>query len=107
MVVIPVVRTFLRPLPFVIFPPNFLPDRWIGHIEKAKDKTPQVGQVSNTTPRPRPGGVKFEETKDNYHVFGRNRNGKEHEENGTIREEPGKGEKDSVDGSGGTDDRDE
>jgi hypothetical protein len=73
MVVIPVIRTFLRPPPFVIFPANFLSDHWINHIEKAKDQTPQVGQVSNTAPCPRPGSVKFEEAEDNHHVFGRDR----------------------------------
>lgn len=71
MVVIPIVWASLRPLPFVISTAKFLPDHGISHIEEAEDQTPQVGQVGNATPCPRPGSVKLEKTEDDHHVFGR------------------------------------
>ena len=37
-IIVPITRIFLRPLPFVIFPANFLPDCWIAHIKETKKK---------------------------------------------------------------------
>ncbi len=71
MIVIPVSRAFLRPLPFVIFTTNFLPDRWISHIEETEEKTTQMGEVGNATPCSLHGREEFNETEDDHHVFGR------------------------------------
>jgi len=55
MVVIPAAGAFLRPLPFIIFPPNFEPNRWIGHIDQTEKKAAQMGEMSDAAPYPRTG----------------------------------------------------
>ena len=100
------VRASLRPLPFVIFAPNSLSDRWIGHIEKAEEKTAQMGEVSDAAPCPLHGREEFDETENDHHIFGRDRE-EEIDVDETIREEPTKGQKYSIDRSRGSNHRDE
>jgi len=106
MIVIFVSRAFLRPSPLVIFTANFFPDCWISHIEDAEDETTQMGEVRDASPRSLHGREEFDETEDDYKVLG----GYWEEEidvDQSIGKEPPKGEKDSVDGSGGSNDRHE
>jgi hypothetical protein len=72
-IIVLVPRALLSPFPLIVFTANFLPDRRISHVEEPKDQTPQVRQVGNPTPSPGPGSVKLQETKDDYHVFGGDR----------------------------------
>ena len=71
MIVIFVSRAFLGPLSFVIFTTNILPDHRVSHIEDAKDKTPQMGEVCNASPGSLHRGEEFDETEDDHKVFGR------------------------------------
>jgi hypothetical protein len=70
MVVIFITWASLRPLPFKIFTANFLPDHWIGQIEETEDKTTQMGEVCNASPGSFHGREEFDETEDDYKVFG-------------------------------------
>jgi hypothetical protein len=104
MIIAPVSGAPLRPLPFIIFPPNFEPNRWIGHIDQTEEKAAQMGEVSDTAPCSLHRREEFNESKNNNKVFGWN--GKEEIDiDETIREEPTEGQKDSIDRSGGANDR--
>jgi len=70
MVVIPITWAPLRPLPFIIFTAKFLPDHWISHVEEAEDKATQMGEVCNASPGSFHGREEFDETEDDYKVFG-------------------------------------
>jgi hypothetical protein len=99
--IITTVRAFLRPLPSIIFSPNSLSNRWISHIEKAEEKTAQMGKMSNATSCALGGREEFNQTEYDDHVFGRN--GKEKiDVNRPIRKEPAESEEYSIDCSGGS-----
>ena len=106
MIITPAVRAFLRPLPFIIFTADFLPDGWIGHIEKAEEKAAQMGEVSDATPCPLHGREELDETENDHHIFCRDGE-EEVDVDGPIGEEPAKGEEYSIDCSGGSNHRDE
>jgi hypothetical protein len=99
--IITTVRAFLRPLPSIIFSPNSLSNRWISHIEKAKEKTAQMGEVSDAAPCPLHGREELDETENDHHIFGRDRE-EEIDVDETVREEPTEGQKYSIDCSGGS-----
>ena len=61
----------LRPLPLIIFTAKSLPDRWIGHIEEAEDKTTQMGEVGHAPSRPLYRRKEFNEAENDDKVFGR------------------------------------
>jgi hypothetical protein len=48
MIIILIIGAFLRPLPFVIFAPNLLPDDGVGHIDQTEQEATQVGEVRDT-----------------------------------------------------------
>jgi hypothetical protein len=102
MIIIPVVGSLLRPFPSIISSPDFLSNRWIGHIEKAEKKAAQMGEMSNPTPCSFGGREEFDETEDDDKVFG----GYWEEEvdvDKAVGKEPTKGEEQTVDGSGSSD----
>jgi hypothetical protein len=101
MVITSASRASLRPLPFVIFTSNFLSDRGVGHIGKAEEKTAQMGEVSNAAPCPLHGREELDETENDHHIFGRDRE-EEIDVDETVREEPTEGQKYSIDCSGGS-----
>ena len=106
MIIILAIRPSLGPLPLIIFTAKSLPDRRIRHIEEAENKTTQMGEVCDTTPCSLHGGEEFDEAENDDKVFGRN--GKQKVDvDEAIGKEPTKGEKHSIDGSGGTDYGDE
>jgi len=90
MIIIPTPRAFLGPLPFIIFPANFLPDYWIGHIEKSEEKTAEVGEMGDASSCTFGGGEEGDEAEDDHHIFGRYGE-KEIDVDGTVRKEPAKG----------------
>ncbi len=88
----------MRPLPSIIFSPNSLSDGWIGHIEKAEEKTAQMGEVRDTPSRSFHRRKEFNKTKDDDKVFGGDREEKVDVDE-TIGKKPTEGEKYSIDGS--------
>jgi hypothetical protein len=103
--IVTTVRASLRPLSSVVFAANSLSDGWIGHIEKAEEKAAQMGEVSNAAPCPLHGREELDETENDHHIFGRDRE-EEIDVDETVREEPTEGQKYSIDCSGGSNHRD-
>jgi hypothetical protein len=96
MIIIPIIWPSLRPLPPIIFSPNSLSDRRISHMEKAEEKTAQMGEVGDTPSCPFHGGKELNQTENNHHIFSRDRK-EEVDVDETIREEPTKGQEYSID----------
>jgi hypothetical protein len=106
MIVILVSRASLRPLPFIIFTANFLPNHWVKHIKNTEEKTTQMGEVCYAPPCSFHGRKEFNETKNDHKIFCRD--GEEKiDVDETIGKEPTKGEKYSIDGPRSSDDWDE
>lgn len=105
MIVIPIAGASLRPLSLIIFPAKFLTDRRIGHIEKGDKKTAEMSEVGDAASRSFDRGKEFNQAEDDDKVFSRNGEQKIDVDQ-PVGKEPTKGEKESVDGSGGPDDGD-
>lgn len=80
----------MGPLAFVVFTTNLLPDQRIGHIEKSEEKTAEVGEMGDASPRTFGGGEEGDEAEDDHHIFGRYGE-EEIDVDGTVRKEPAKG----------------
>jgi hypothetical protein len=106
MIIVAIPGASLRPLPFIIFTPNFESNFRIDHIEQTDEKASQMGEMSNTAPCSLHGREEFDEAKDDYHILGGNGEEKVDVDE-AIREEPAEGQKDSIDCSRGPNDRDE
>jgi hypothetical protein len=95
-----------RPFPPVIFTPDGPPNYWKHHIEQPEEETSQMGEVSHPASCPPERGEEFDQPEKDDEVFGRD--GKQEvEEDGPVWKEPAKGEKDAVNCSRSSDDRDE
>ena len=105
MIIVPVIGSSLRPFSFVIFSPNSLSNRRIGHIEKTEEKATQMGEVSDAAPCPLSGREEFNKAENDHHIFSGDRE-EEVDVDETVREEPTKGQKYSIDPSGGSNHRD-
>jgi hypothetical protein len=105
MIVLLVVRVFGGPFPPVIFTPDFPPDYRKDHVEQTEEKASQMGEVSHPAPCPPERGEEFDQSEKDDEVFGRD--GKQEvEKDGPIWKKPAKGEKDAVNCSRSSDDRD-
>jgi hypothetical protein len=103
MVIVFAAGASLRPLPFIIFTTNFLPDHWICHVEEAKDNAPEMSEMSNPSTCPLHGSKEFNEAEDDHKVFSGYWEEKVDVDE-AVWKEPTKGEEQPVDGSGGSDD---
>ena len=99
MVIVLTAGASLRPLPFIIFSAKFLTDRWIGHIEQAKEKTAEMGKVGDAPSHSLYRRKEFDEAENDDKVFGRNGEQKV-KVDGSIGKEPAKSKKYSIDSSG-------
>jgi hypothetical protein len=89
----------------VIFSADFLPDRWHGHIEETEKQTTQMRDMSDASSASLHRGEKFDKTVEDHHILSGNREEKI-EVDEPVWEKPAEGQKDSIDCSGGTNDRD-
>jgi hypothetical protein len=65
-VIVLVVRTFLIPFSFVVGAANLLSKIGIAHVDKTKEKAPEMGEVSDAASCSLHGRIKFKEAIDNH-----------------------------------------
>ena len=94
----------LGPLSSVIFPAEFLSNGWISHVQDPENKASQMGQVGNASSGSLYGQIKFNEAKNDDKVLRRDRDDEVHVD-GAVWEKPAKSQKDSVNGAGSPDHR--
>ena len=92
MVIVPITRSSLRPLPLVVGAANFLADHRVCHIDKAEEKTTQVGEVRDTPAGSLYGREEFNKAENNDEIFGRDRE-EEVDVDETVWEKPTVGKK--------------
>jgi hypothetical protein len=100
-IIVLAVRPPLGPLLLIIITAKFLPDHRVEHIKKAEEKTAQMGEMCDAAPCSLHGGEEFDEAENDHKVF--SRDGEEKVDiDESVWEKPTEGEKDSIDGPGGT-----
>jgi len=104
MVIVPIARASLRPLPLIIFAANLLSKIGVNHVDETEEKATQMREVSDTASCSRPGRDELDQAKNDDKILGRD--GKEKiDVDEPIWKEPSIGEEDSIDCSGGSDHR--
>jgi len=99
-------RALLRPFSFIVFAADLLPKDGIEHIRQPKEKTSQMGEVSNSASGSSKRREEFDEAEKDDKVFCGDGE-QEIDIDGSIGEEPPVGQKESVDSSRSSDHWDE
>jgi hypothetical protein len=102
----PIFRALLRPFSFIVLAADFLPKDGIEHIRQSKEKTSQMGEVSNSASGSSKRREEFDEAEKDDKVFCGDGE-QEIDIDGPMGEEPPEGQKESVDRSRSPDYRDE